>query len=61
MKDVLTPSMILAIAVVLLLVTGIGATVLPAYAPEPAQLQSDPALSGLSGVWIDRMMVEHFI
>ncbi len=51
MKDVLTPTMIFAIAVVLLLVTGIGATVLPAYAPEPAQLQSDPALSGLSGVW----------
>jgi hypothetical protein len=53
MKDVLTPIIILAIAVVLLLVTGIGATVFitPAYAPEPARLGQSSEPTPLTGVW----------
>jgi hypothetical protein len=56
MKDIFTSSTIAAITVVLLLVTGIGATnfVTPAYAPEPARLTPDeppkPPFS-LTGVW----------
>jgi hypothetical protein len=43
----------IAIAVVLLFITGIGATVFitPAYAPEPAQLCTRDCVASLTGVW----------
>jgi hypothetical protein len=53
MKHVFTPSTIAAIAVVLLLVTGLGGTVFitPAYAPEPARLGGSSEPTPLTGVW----------
>jgi hypothetical protein len=52
MKDVFTLSAIVAMAVILLLVTGIGATnfITPVYAPEPARVGPPEPLS-LTGVW----------